>query len=105
MSAVLTNAPFLLNLDCDHYINNSKAIREAMCFMMDPLVGKCVCYVQFPQRFDGIDRSDRYANHNTVFFDVRRRRITHFFLSPSFIHLIDMIHQPLNPKTQYCVFF
>ncbi len=110
MSAVLTNAPFLLNLDCDHYINNSKAIREAMCFMMDPLVGKRVCYVQFPQRFDGIDRSDRYANHNTVFFDVRRRRITHFFLLLSFIRLTDMICQPLNPKplnpkTQYCVFF
>ncbi|KAK9039207.1 hypothetical protein V6N11_024041 [Hibiscus sabdariffa] len=26
VSAVLTNAPFMLNLDCDHYINNSKAI-------------------------------------------------------------------------------
>jgi hypothetical protein len=42
-----------------------------MCFMMDPLVGKKVCYVQFPQRFDGIDRHDRYANRNVVFFDVR----------------------------------
>lgn len=71
VSAVLTNAPYLLNLDCDHYINNSKAIRESMCFMMDPLLGKRVCYVQFPQRFDGIDRHDRYANRNTVFFDVR----------------------------------
>lgn len=70
VSAVLTNAPFVLNLDCDHYISNSKALREAMCFMMDPLLGKRVCYVQFPQRFDGIDRNDRYANRNTVFFDV-----------------------------------
>ncbi|XP_057866685.2 probable cellulose synthase A catalytic subunit 2 [UDP-forming] isoform X2 [Cryptomeria japonica] len=70
VSAVLTNGPFLLNLDCDHYINNSKAIREAMCFLMDPNLGKKVCYVQFPQRFDGIDRHDRYANHNTVFFDI-----------------------------------
>lgn len=70
MSAVLTNGPFLLNLDCDHYINNSKALREAMCFLMDPNLGKYVCYVQFPQRFDGIDRNDRYANRNTVFFDV-----------------------------------
>lgn len=60
----------MLNLDCDHYINNSRALREAMCFMMDPTLGKKVCYVQFPQRFDGIDRNDRYANHNTVFFDV-----------------------------------
>ncbi|KAH9319633.1 hypothetical protein KI387_021402, partial [Taxus chinensis] len=70
VSAVLTNGPFLLNLDCDHYVNNSKAIREAMCFLMDPNLGKKVCYVQFPQRFDGIDRNDRYANHNTVFFDI-----------------------------------
>lgn len=67
---MLTNAPYLLNLDCDHYFNNSKAIRESMCFMMDPLLGKRVCYVQFPQRFDGIDRHDRYANRNIVFFDV-----------------------------------
>lgn len=69
VSAVLTNAPFL-KLDCDHYINNSKALREAMCFFMDPSLGKRACYLQFPQRFDGIDRSDRYANHNTVFFDI-----------------------------------
>lgn len=41
-----------------------------MCFLMDPNLGKNVCYVQFPQRFDGIDRNDRYANRNTVFFDV-----------------------------------
>ncbi|KAL4378126.1 hypothetical protein GQ457_02G004080 [Hibiscus cannabinus] len=70
VSAVLTNAPFMLNLDCDHYINNSKAIREAMCFLMDPQFGKKLCYVQFPQRFDGIDRHDRYANRNVVFFDI-----------------------------------
>jgi len=38
---------------------------------MDPALGKKVCYVQFPQRFDGIDLHDRYANRNIVFFDVR----------------------------------
>ncbi|XP_058073675.1 probable cellulose synthase A catalytic subunit 8 [UDP-forming] [Magnolia sinica] len=73
VSAVLTNGSYMLNLDCDHYINNSKALREAMCFLMDPNLGKHVCYVQFPQRFDGIDRSDRYANRNTVFFDINLR--------------------------------
>nr|XP_010929171.1 cellulose synthase A catalytic subunit 9 [UDP-forming] [Elaeis guineensis] len=73
VSAVLTNAPFMLNLDCDHYINNSKAIREAMCFLMDPQTGRKVCYVQFPQRFDGIDKHDRYANRNTVFFDINMK--------------------------------
>ncbi|EER90684.2 hypothetical protein BDA96_01G047100 [Sorghum bicolor] len=73
VSAVLTNGQYMLNLDCDHYINNSKALREAMCFLMDPNLGRNVCYVQFPQRFDGIDRNDRYANRNTVFFDINLR--------------------------------
>ncbi|KAJ8437572.1 hypothetical protein Cgig2_005323 [Carnegiea gigantea] len=73
VSAVLTNAPYILNLDCDHYVNNSKAVREAMCFLLDPEVGRDVCYVQFPQRFDGIDKSDRYANRNVVFFDVNMK--------------------------------
>jgi cellulose synthase-like protein len=53
----------------DHYVYNSKALREGMCFMMDR-GGDRLCYVQFPQRFEGINPSDRYANHNTVFFDV-----------------------------------
>lgn len=80
VSAVISNAPYLLNVDCDHYINNSKALREAMCFMMDPTSGKKICYVQFPQRFDGIDRHDRYSNRNVVFFDVRKDiGISHIF--------------------------
>ncbi|KAL0369342.1 UNVERIFIED_CONTAM: Cellulose synthase A catalytic subunit [UDP-forming] [Sesamum calycinum] len=73
VSAVISNAPYLLNVDCDHYINNSKALREAMCFMMDPQAGKKICYVQFPQRFDGIDRHDRYSNRNVVFFDINMK--------------------------------
>ncbi|GAB2269897.1 Cellulose synthase A catalytic subunit 6 [UDP-forming] [Dionaea muscipula] len=73
VSAVLSNAPYLLNVDCDHYINNSKALREAMCFMMDPISGKKICYVQFPQRFDGIDKHDRYSNRNVVFFDINMK--------------------------------
>lgn len=73
-SAVLSNGPFILNLDCDHYVNNSQAFREGMCFMMDR-GGDRLCYVQFPQRFEGIDPSDRYANNNNVFFDVNMRAL------------------------------
>jgi cellulose synthase-like protein len=73
-SAVMSNGPFILNLDCDHYVNNSQAFREGMCFMMDR-GGDRICYVQFPQRFEGIDPSDRYANHNTVFFDGNMRAL------------------------------
>ncbi|XP_047314819.1 cellulose synthase A catalytic subunit 2 [UDP-forming]-like isoform X2 [Impatiens glandulifera] len=73
VSAILSNAPYILNVDCDHYINNSKALREAMCFLMDPISGTNICYVQFPQRFDGIDRHDRYSNRNVVFFDINMK--------------------------------
>ncbi|KAM2507488.1 hypothetical protein PS2_029472 [Malus domestica] len=45
-----------------------------MCFMMDR-GGDRLCYVQFPQRFKGIDPQDRYANHNTVFFYVNMRAL------------------------------
>ncbi|CAN6288401.1 unnamed protein product [Urochloa humidicola] len=68
-SAVLSNAPFLLNLDCDHYVNNSQALRAGACLMLDRGGGGDVAFVQFPQRFDGVDPGDRYANHNRVFFD------------------------------------
>lgn len=37
--------------------------------MMDPS-NKKICYIQFPQRFDGIDANDWYATHNTIFYDV-----------------------------------
>ncbi|KAK4789229.1 hypothetical protein SAY86_020548 [Trapa natans] len=73
-SAILSNGPFMLNLDCDHYIYNCKAVREGMCFVMDR-GGEDICYVQFPQRFEGIDPSDRYANRNTVFFDGNMRAL------------------------------
>ncbi|GLJ09665.1 hypothetical protein SUGI_0113710 [Cryptomeria japonica] len=73
-SAIMSNGPFILNLDCDHYVYNSLALREAMCFMMDG-GGDKICYVQFPQRFEGVDPNDRYANHNTVFFDVNMRAL------------------------------
>ncbi|KAG9148795.1 hypothetical protein Leryth_018111 [Lithospermum erythrorhizon] len=73
-SAILSNGAFILNVDCDHYVYNSMAFKEGICYMMDR-GGDRVCYVQFPQRFEGIDPSDRYANHNTVFFDGNMRAL------------------------------
>ncbi|KAF9604303.1 hypothetical protein IFM89_005629 [Coptis chinensis] len=64
-SAITSNGPFILNLDCDHYIYNSATLREGMCFLLDR-GGDRICYVQSPQRFEGIDPNDRYVNHNTA---------------------------------------
>jgi cellulose synthase/poly-beta-1,6-N-acetylglucosamine synthase-like glycosyltransferase len=69
VSALLSNAPFTINFDCDHYINNSQALRAAMCFMLDAREGDSTGFVQFPQRFENVDPTDRYGNHNRVFFD------------------------------------
>ncbi|KAJ3692560.1 hypothetical protein LUZ60_011655 [Juncus effusus] len=71
-SAVMSNGPFILDLDCDHYVNNSLALREAMCFMMER-GGAHVAFVQFPQRFEGVDSSDRYNINNRVFYDITMR--------------------------------
>ncbi|KAI0488832.1 hypothetical protein KFK09_028671 [Dendrobium nobile] len=64
-STIMSNRPFILNLDCDHYIYNSQALREGVCFMNDR-GGDRICCVQFPKRFEGIDPSDRYANHTAI---------------------------------------
>ncbi|KAE9598716.1 putative 1,4-beta-D-xylan synthase [Lupinus albus] len=86
-SAILSNGPFILNLDCDHYIYNSLAMKEGMCFMMDR-GGDRICYIQFPQRFEGIDPSDRYANHNTVFFDGKIQALRlHLYIANTLIPL------------------
>uniref|UniRef100_A0A0A9DEZ5 CSLF3-cellulose synthase-like family F n=1 Tax=Arundo donax TaxID=35708 RepID=A0A0A9DEZ5_ARUDO len=69
VSALLTNAPFIINFDGDHYVNNSQAFRAAVCFMLDRRDGENTAFVQFPQRFDDVDPTDRYCNHNRVFFD------------------------------------
>ncbi|KAL6657836.1 hypothetical protein ACP70R_005616 [Stipagrostis hirtigluma subsp. patula] len=69
ISALLSNSPFVINFDCDHYINNSQALRAAMCFMLDSREGDNTAFVQFPQRFENVDPTDRYGNHNRVFFD------------------------------------
>jgi len=69
VSALLSNAPFVINFDCDHYINDSKALRAAMCFMLDARDGDNTAFVQFPHRFENVDPTDRYGNHNRVFFD------------------------------------
>ncbi|GLJ35518.1 hypothetical protein SUGI_0714190 [Cryptomeria japonica] len=75
VSALMSNAPFILTLDCDMYANNCKALREAMCFLMDPQTGHQFGYVQFPQRFHGITKYDLYANHLKRIFDIQGKGI------------------------------
>ena len=72
---------------------------------MDPQVGRDVCYVQFPNRFDGIDRSDRYANRNTVFFDVSLKivRMDLSIVFVSFLISTCLYYESKKYKFQSCV--
>jgi len=71
ISNVMSNAPFILTLDCDMYTNNSEALRQAMCFFLDPKTGDQFAYVQFPQTFHGITKNDLYANNLRVIFEIQ----------------------------------
>jgi hypothetical protein len=70
VSGIFTNAPFILNLDCDMYVNDGQALLQAMCFFMDR--NSCttsspamaindstpLAFVQFPQAFEWLDEAD-----------------------------------------------
>ncbi|XP_049345478.1 cellulose synthase-like protein E6 [Solanum verrucosum] len=62
VSSQISNAPIILNLDCDMYSNDPDAIRESLCFFMDEKQGYKVAYVQYPQRYNNATKNDIYGN-------------------------------------------
>ena len=48
----MTNAPYMLNVDCDMYVNEADVVRQAMCvFLQKPMNPNRCAFVQFPQDF------------------------------------------------------
>ncbi|CAH8314283.1 unnamed protein product [Eruca vesicaria subsp. sativa] len=70
VSSVMTNAPIILTLDCDMYSNNPTAPLHALCYLSDPKIISSLGFVQFPQRFQGINRNDIYASELRRSFDI-----------------------------------
>ncbi|KAK6774128.1 hypothetical protein RDI58_029367 [Solanum bulbocastanum] len=62
VSSQISNAPIILNLDCDMYSNDPDAIRESLCFFMDENQGHKIAYVQYPQRYNNATKNDIYGN-------------------------------------------
>ncbi|OMO95549.1 Cellulose synthase [Corchorus olitorius] len=60
VSAVLSNSPYILMLDCDMYCNDPTSARQAMCFHFDPQMSPSLAFVQFPQTFHDISKNDIY---------------------------------------------
>lgn len=60
VSATMTNSPIILTVDCDMYSNDPITPQRVLCYFSDPKVQSQVGYIQFPQRFHGINKNDIY---------------------------------------------
>ncbi|KAK1258046.1 Cellulose synthase-like protein G3 [Acorus gramineus] len=71
-SATMTNAPVLLTLDCDMICNDPQALQRALCHLLDPNeeASPKIAFVQFPQRFRGVDKHDIYDNEFSSIFRI-----------------------------------
>ncbi|XP_031125720.1 cellulose synthase-like protein G2 [Ipomoea triloba] len=70
VSGVMTNAPIILTLDCDMYSNDPSTPKRALCYFMDRSVRPNLGYIQFPQRFHGLNEADIYASEHKHIFQI-----------------------------------
>lgn len=68
----MTNAPVILTLDCDMRSNDPGTLLRALCYMCepDPDVRSRLGYIQFPQRYEGINEGDIYAGEFRRLFQI-----------------------------------
>jgi hypothetical protein len=57
----MTNAPIILTLDCDMYSNDPHTPLRVLCYILDPQDRSKLGYIQFPQHFKEINKTDTYA--------------------------------------------
>ncbi|MBA0616409.1 hypothetical protein Godav_016459 [Gossypium davidsonii] len=70
VSAMISNSPYILALDCDMYCNDPTSARKAMCFYCDSQTPSSLAFVQFPQTFRNISEDDIYDNQVRFAFKV-----------------------------------
>ncbi|CAJ1979070.1 unnamed protein product [Sphenostylis stenocarpa] len=67
VSGLITNAPFMLNVDCDMIVNNPKVVLHALCILLDSKGEKEVAFAQFPQQFYATLKDDPFGNQMAIF--------------------------------------
>ncbi|KAI8012747.1 Cellulose synthase-like protein G2 [Camellia lanceoleosa] len=60
VSGLMSNAPYMMVLDCDMFCNEATSARQAMCFHLDPKMSQTFAFVQYPQTFYNIGKDDIY---------------------------------------------
>lgn len=68
VSAVLTNAPIMLNVDCDMFANNPQVILHAMCLLLGFDNEAHSGFVQAPQIFYDALKDDPFGNQTEVMY-------------------------------------
>ncbi|CAL0303965.1 unnamed protein product [Lupinus luteus] len=68
VSGLMTNAPFMLNVDCDMFVNNPNIVQHAMCILLDSIGEKEVAFAQCPQQFYGALKDDPFGNQMVMLF-------------------------------------
>ncbi|KAM0843745.1 hypothetical protein ACQ4PT_057509 [Festuca glaucescens] len=73
VSSLVSNAPYVMVLDCDMYCNTRSSVLEAMCFHLDRRGRHAddLAFVQFPQMFHNVSGNDIYANELRSIFSTR----------------------------------
>ncbi|KAK3404472.1 hypothetical protein EUGRSUZ_K00778 [Eucalyptus grandis] len=75
VSGLMTNAPFMLNVDCDMHANNPQIVLHALCLLLGTKRERDCAYVQCPQIFyDGL-KDDPFGNQMVVLFEYMGRGI------------------------------
>ncbi|KAK7391644.1 hypothetical protein VNO78_20061 [Psophocarpus tetragonolobus] len=68
ISAVMSNAPYILVLDCDMFCNAPASARQALCFHLDSKISPSLAFVQFPQKYHNISKNDIYdSEHRSAY--------------------------------------
>ncbi|XP_071696827.1 cellulose synthase-like protein H1 [Rutidosis leptorrhynchoides] len=62
VSGLMTNAPLMMNVDCDMYVNNPQVFLHAMCMVFGFENEKDCAFIQFPQAFYDALKDDPFGN-------------------------------------------
>jgi len=68
VSGVMTNAPFILNVDCEVYVHNPKIVLHALCILLDSKGEKEVAFAQCIQQYDDGLKDDPFGNQLVAAF-------------------------------------
>ncbi|KAF8414123.1 hypothetical protein HHK36_002122 [Tetracentron sinense] len=75
VSGVITNAPFMLNVDCDLFANNPQIVLHAMCLLLGSDKEREYAFVQCPQHIYGGLKDDPFGNQMIVLQEYLARGI------------------------------